>query len=179
MDQQRIGAFLKTLRKERALTQEQLAERFGVSGRTVSRWENGNNLPDLAVLVELADYYDVEIRELLNGERKGGTVKPEEKENLLAAAEYSGGERNRLLARMHRLFLAGLAGFGAALVIGALGLERTAPYGQIADFGMGLAFGMLMVGVLLTSRRAAAIRAAKIRLLQKAGLRRGDEETGS
>ena len=89
MDQQRIGAFLKTLRKERALTQEQLAERFGVSGRTVSRWENGNNLPDLAVLVELADYYDVEIRELLNGERKGGTVKPEEKENLLAAAEYS------------------------------------------------------------------------------------------
>ena len=41
MDQQRIGAFLKTLRKERALTQEQLAERFGVSGRTVSRWENG------------------------------------------------------------------------------------------------------------------------------------------
>ena len=83
------------------------------------------------------------------------------------------------LARMARLFLAGLAGFGAALEIGALGLERTAPYGQVADFGMGLAFGMLMVGVLLTSRRAAAIRAAKIRLLQKAGLRCGDEETSS
>lgn len=179
MEQQKIGAFLRQLRKERALTQEQLAEQFGVSGRTVSRWENGNNLPDLAVLVELADYYDVEIRELLNGERKDGTMRPEEKENLLAAAEYSGGERDRLLARMHRLFLAGLAGFGAALVIGALGLEHTVPYGQIADFGMGLAFGMLIVGVLLTGRRAAAIRAAKIRLLRKAGLRREDDETGS
>ena len=74
---------------------------------------------------------------------------------------------------------AGPAGFGAALVVGALGLESTSPYGQVADFGMGLAFGMLMVGVLLTSRRAAAIRAAKIRLLQKAGLRCGDEETSS
>ena len=167
MDQQRIGAFLKTLRKERALTQEQLAEQFGVTGRTVSRWENGNNLPDLAVLVALADYYDVEIRELLNGQRKEAPMKPEEKENLLAAAEYSREEKGRLLARMHGLFLIGLAGFAASLAIEALGLENTVPCGQIADFGLGLAFGMLALGAVFTGRRAAAIRAAKRRLLAR------------
>ena len=44
MDQVRIGAFLKTLRKEKELTQEQLAEQLRVSGRTVSRWETGDSL---------------------------------------------------------------------------------------------------------------------------------------
>lgn len=44
MDQRKIGAFLRQLRKESSLTQEQLAEHFGVSGRTVSRWENGVSL---------------------------------------------------------------------------------------------------------------------------------------
>ena len=43
MDQQKIGAFLRELRTEKKLTQEQLAEKVNVSGRTVSRWENGNN----------------------------------------------------------------------------------------------------------------------------------------
>ena len=51
MDRKRSGEFLKSLRKEKALTQEQLAEQFGVSARTVSRWETGSNMPDLAVLI--------------------------------------------------------------------------------------------------------------------------------
>lgn len=44
MDQIRVGAFLKALRKEKKLTQEQLAEKLNVSGRTVSRWETGDSL---------------------------------------------------------------------------------------------------------------------------------------
>ena len=59
MDTKKIGAFLKQCRKEKNLTQEQLAEKFGVSVRTVSRWETGSNMPDLSILVELADYYDI------------------------------------------------------------------------------------------------------------------------
>ena len=50
MDVRKIGAFLKYLRNEKGITQEQLAEKLGVSGRTVSRWETGNNLPDLSIL---------------------------------------------------------------------------------------------------------------------------------
>lgn len=62
MDQVKIGSFLRELRKEKALTQEQLAEKFGVSNRTVSRWENGNNMPDISILIELADFYDIDIK---------------------------------------------------------------------------------------------------------------------
>ena len=47
MNQIKIGEFLKELRKEKGLTQEQLAEQFNVSRRSVSRWETGNNMPDL------------------------------------------------------------------------------------------------------------------------------------
>jgi transcriptional regulator with XRE-family HTH domain len=57
MDQMKIGAYLKELRKEKNLTQELIAGKFGVSQRSVSRWENGNTMPDISVLIELADYY--------------------------------------------------------------------------------------------------------------------------
>ena len=87
MDTKKIGAFLKQCRKGKNLTQEQLAEKFGVSARTVSRWETGSNMPDLSILVELADYYDIEIKELLDGERSS-TMNKEMKETLNKVADY-------------------------------------------------------------------------------------------
>ena len=53
MNQQKIGIFLKELRKEKQITQEQLANYLNVSNRSVSRWETGNNLPDLDILIQL------------------------------------------------------------------------------------------------------------------------------
>lgn len=88
MDSQKIGTFLHELRKEKNLTQEQLAEVLGVSGRTVSRWETGSNMPDLSIMIELADYYDIDIKELLNGERKSEMDK-ELKETLKTVADYT------------------------------------------------------------------------------------------
>lgn len=70
MNQKNIGSFLRELRKEKGMTQEQIAEQFSVSSRTVSRWENGNNMPDLDILIEISDYYEVDLREILDGERK-------------------------------------------------------------------------------------------------------------
>lgn len=89
MDQKKIGEFLKCLRREKGLTQEQLGERFFVSSRTVSRWETGTNLPDIAMLLELADFYDVDIREIIDAERKRETADSEAKERLLKVAEYA------------------------------------------------------------------------------------------
>ena len=97
MDQKKIGSLLRELRKEKGLTQEQLAEQFGVSNRTVSRWENGSNMPDLSMLVEIADYYDVEIREILDGERKSENMMKEEKETLLKIADYADKEKEIIL----------------------------------------------------------------------------------
>lgn len=70
MDQIKVGSFLKELRKGKEMTQEQVAVLFGVSQRSVSRWENGKTLPDISVLIELSDYYNVDLREIINGERR-------------------------------------------------------------------------------------------------------------
>ena len=80
MDQKKIGNFLKELRKEKNLTQEQFAEKLNVSGRTVSRWETGTNMPDISLLNEIAEFYDVSIPEIISGERKSGTMNNEVKE---------------------------------------------------------------------------------------------------
>ena len=172
MDLVKIGRLLQEFRKEKGLTQEQLAERMGVARRTVSRWETGSNMPDLDILMELADLYAVDLREILSGERKSERMDREMKETVLQVADYSNEEKTRLLRRMHGLFLAGLIGFAAFLVIALLGLENTAPYEAIGSFGMGLAFGVLLLGLIFTGRSAAKIKAFKLRLLGKAGKER-------
>ena len=82
MNQEKLGRFLKQLRMEKQLTQEKLSETLGVSRRTVSRWETGNNLPDLSILVELADFYDVDLKEIFAGERNHNMMNEEEKDTL-------------------------------------------------------------------------------------------------
>ncbi len=103
MDQQKTGSFLKRLRKQNGMTQEQLAERLGVTARTVSRWETGSNLPDLSLLIEIADLYRVDIREIIDGERKDDTMDQETKDTLKKAAEYTDAEKERLKKEEERL----------------------------------------------------------------------------
>ena len=93
MDQIKIGTFLKLLRKEKNLTQEQLAEQLGVSNRTVSRWENGNNMPDISLLSEIAEFYDVSIPELIYGERKSENMREEAKEVAETMSDYAKAEK--------------------------------------------------------------------------------------
>ncbi len=166
MELEQIGTFLQTLRKEKGLTQEMLAEQMGVSRRTVSRWETGSNMPDLDVLVELSDFYAVDLREILNGERKSEQMNEELKETVLQVADYSNEEKSRLLRRMHWLFIAGLAGFIVFLVIYFRGMDNSPVYDTIGGLGLGIAFGMLIVGVIFTSRYAARIREFKLRLFR-------------
>ena len=168
MDLVKIGKLLQELRKEHGLTQEQLAEQMGVARRTVSRWETGSNMPDLDVLIDLSDLYSVDLREILNGERKSERMDQELKETVLQVADYSNEEKARLLRRMHWLLIAGLAGFAVFLVITLLGLDTTSPYEGIGSYGLGIAFGMIVDGVIFTSRSAIKIRAFILRLFGKA-----------
>ena len=167
MDLIKTGKFLQLLRKETGFTQEELAEKLNVSRRTVSRWETGTNMPDLDILMELSDLYEVDLREILSGERKSERMNEELKETVLQVADYSNEEKTRLLRRMHWLFIAGLIGFSTFLVITLLGLDTTSPYEGIGSFGLGIAFGMVILGVVFTSKYAAKIRRFKLRLLGK------------
>ena len=86
MDLVKTGAFLKELRKEKNITQEELAEKMGVARRTVSRWETGANMPDIDVLIDISDFYGVGLREILDGERKEKQMDKEMKETVLKVA---------------------------------------------------------------------------------------------
>lgn len=96
MDQKQIGLFLKELRKQKGVTQGQLAEMLGVSDRSVSRWENGSSMPDLSILVELADYYEIDIREIIDGERKSENMNRELKDTLLKVADYGDAQKQKV-----------------------------------------------------------------------------------
>ena len=89
MDQIKIGSFLKELRQEKGMTQEQLAEQLNVSNRSVSRWETGSNLPDLSMLIILAEYYDVTVGEIIDGKRKSEKMNEEVKDTLEKVVSYN------------------------------------------------------------------------------------------
>ena len=69
MDQEKIGRFIADCRKECNLTQEQVAEKLGVSNKTVSRWENGNGFPNVSLLQPLCELLNISVNELLLGEK--------------------------------------------------------------------------------------------------------------
>lgn len=108
MDQIKIGEFLKELRKEKGLTQEQLAEQFNISRRSVSRWETGKNMPDISLLVEIAEFYDTSIPEIINGERKSEKMNEEVKEVAETMSNYAGAEKESIVKNIRGLSLIGL-----------------------------------------------------------------------
>lgn len=163
MDQQKIGQFLRECRKEKGITQEQLAEMLGVTNRSVSRWENGSNLPDLDILIEMADYYDVELRELLDGERKSEKMNRELEETVLKVAEYSNEDKIKLTKRMHLLFIGGFVAAVTYMIL--LFTDRSDNF--LGGLCLGITFGMMIVGVLMTSKYAAKIRTYKRKLLHR------------
>ena len=125
MNQIRIGEFLKELRKEKGITQEQLAEQFNVSRRSVSRWETGSNMPDITLLVELAEFYDVSISEIIDGERKSEKMNEEVKETALKLSDYTETINQRIKMRLFWLTITAIVGMIAFIVIDILGLDKT------------------------------------------------------
>lgn len=172
MNQIKIGEFLKELRKGKGLTQEQLAEQFNVSRRSVSRWENGSNLPDVDILIEMADYYEVDLRELIDGERKSEKMNEELKETVLKVAEFSNEDKMKVTRRMNKLFL---CGFVAAVIYVLLFFTDNAD-NFLTGLCLGITFGMMIVGVIMTSKYASKIRACKMRLFHKVKRFKKDKE---
>ncbi len=68
MDQEKIGRFISKLRKENNMTQEILAEELNVSVKTISRWENGKNMPDLSLFKPLCELFNITFNDLMSGE---------------------------------------------------------------------------------------------------------------
>lgn len=84
MDQVKIGSFIKEIRKEKGLTQEQLAELLGVSQKSVSRWETGKTMPDYSLLPNICEVLEINVAELLGAERIAGDSVPKKQVTTMA-----------------------------------------------------------------------------------------------
>ena len=180
MNQQKTGEFLKHLRKEKGLTQEQLAEHFYVSSRTVSRWETGSNMPDLDMLIELADYYDVDIREIIDGGRKSENMDSETKDTLKKVAEYASEEQKKLKKRMIAMLLGTMILLlGSVLIYGGwdsglLAISQDTSI-NILMFTMGATLSVLGANVLYLTGHYQKLCTLKLNLKNKWAKRKGEE----
>jgi Predicted transcriptional regulators len=68
MNQEKVGSFIAESRKLKKMTQQKLAEKLGVSDKTIGNWENGRNMPDLSLFKPLCEELDITINDLMSGE---------------------------------------------------------------------------------------------------------------
>ena len=146
MDQIKIGGFLKDLRKEKGITQEQLAEKLGVSGRTISRWETGNNMPDISLLVEIAEYFDVSIPEIIKGKRKSEDMKEETKEVAETMSDYAKAEKEQLVKSIRNMSIIGLA---ALLIFMVLNITGAYDRNDLLRYAYGISEALIYVTVVM------------------------------
>lgn len=126
-------------------------------------------MPDLDILIEISDYYEIDIREILNGERKSENMDKEMKEVVLQAVDYTNTEAERYNKRVRIC-----NGTALLLVLAYTLIKDTSLYDNSTvmiglDIVQGFAVGMLLVGLLYSSRYGAKIRAFKHRLMKKQG----------
>lgn len=146
MDQAKIGAYLKELRKEKGITQEELAEKLGVSGRTISRWETGFNMPDISLLVEIAEFFDVSIPEIIKGERKSEIMNEDVKEVAETMSDYAKAEKERLVKSIRNMSVIGLIAF---IVHGVLGVTFAYDRNSFFSYAYGISEALIYVSVLM------------------------------
>ena len=170
MNQKKTGELLKQLRKEKGLTQEELAEKFFVSGRTVSRWETGSNMPDLSILIEIADFYEIDIREIIDGERKSENMNEETKDTLKKAAEYCYEDKKSLKKRMAGMMVGTtiLLVFCAVLFLtnGFYGWIPARPCRNIMAFVLGVSIAIMILNIFYLSGRLDGIYQKKAKFFK-------------
>lgn len=152
MNQLTTGKFLARKRKEKNLTQEQLAEKIGVSNKTISKWETGKCMPDYAVVKSLCEELEITVAELMDGEEA------EEK----SVRSYDEDQIMDLLRRTQELEKQQKLLYGILLIVMGIALQAcsyTLGGTDIKDFLsgilLGLAVGEMLVGVYMLGRTIA------------------------
>jgi transcriptional regulator with XRE-family HTH domain len=154
MNQQATGKFIAQKRKEKNLTQEQLAEKLGVSNKTISKWETGKCMPDYAVVKSLCEELEITVAELMDGEmaqeRSTRTYDDEQIMDLLKRTQELEKQKNLL--------------YGIILIVMGIALQAlshtfggTAVQDFFSGLLLGISIGEMLVGVYVVGR-ALAVR---------------------
>ena len=154
MDQIKIGAFIAKKRKEKNLTQEQLAQRLGVSNKSVSKWECGRCMPDYSVIELLCKELDVSIAQIFNGDDSisSSAIEDEKIFNSMRQSEKLN-KINKLIIIGILLIVIGIASFGISFAFKG---------SEIQDFTRGFFRGLSAVQVLLGASCTISYAAVKI-----------------
>ena len=117
MDQEKIGKFIAECRKKKNMTQQELAEKLGVSDRTIGNWENGRNMPDLALFKPLCNELDITLNDLMSGEKVDKSNYQEKlEENIINTINYS----NKKIKNKNKLLNITLIVFGVLIATTAI-----------------------------------------------------------
>ena len=97
MDQEKIGKFIAECRKKKKITQQELAEKLGVSDRTIGNWENGRNMPDISLFKPLCSELDITLNDLMSGKKvKEKEYQEKFEENIVNTIDYSNKKEKRV-----------------------------------------------------------------------------------
>lgn len=132
MDLIKIGKFIAESRKNKNITQEQLAEKLYITDRAVSKWERGLSLPDADKMLDLCNILDINVNELLNGEKidmKNYEKKTEEL--LIELARQDELKNKRLIIDMWVLTITALIFYVALIIVSCATLEKGPILGAI------------------------------------------------
>ena len=106
MNQEAIGKFISTCRKDKGLTQLQLAEKLNITNRAVSKWETGKSCPDVSIMLSLCDILEITVNELLSGERISMENYREKAEENLIELQHKKEKAQKSLLRVELIWLA-------------------------------------------------------------------------
>ena len=152
MNQMATGKFISQKRKEKSLTQEQLAEKLGVSNKTVSKWETGKCMPDYSVVKALCDELEITVAELMDGEKsEEKSVRTYDEEQIMDLLK-----KTQNLEKQKELL------YGILLIVMGIALQalsHTLGGSNVKDFFSGLLLGIsiaeMLVGIYVVGKRIA------------------------
>ena len=164
MDMLKMGAYLKKLRNEKGLTQEELAEKFGVTRRSVSRWETGYNLPDIDILIEMSDFYNVELKDLLQG--GNNNMENKEKETAILVDDYNKATNNKAYKVVLIYLSLGIICLIINQILSMIEFPETFWIGFAKGATAGLSLVSLVFAILYITGKLNDIKNAKRRIIE-------------
>ncbi len=119
MNQAKIGKFIAECRKKKNMTQQELAEKLGVSDRTIGNWENGRNMPDLSLFKPLCNELNITLNDLMSGEKlKEKEYQKKLEENMINTIDYT----NKKIKNRNNFIGLILITFGVLIAITAIAI---------------------------------------------------------
>lgn len=148
MNQEKIGKFIKTLRKEKKLTQSEFATKLGVTDKSISNWENGKNMPDLSLFKPLCEILGITINDLISGEKLNKDNYQEKfEENIINTIDYT----NKKVTNKNNIIGITFITFGIIIAITAMTIfPSESSWGSIYSIFGGL---ISLIGLIIITKK--------------------------